>query len=189
MSENTVMPDLKSAEKIMLKYNKETFHISHAKTVSGIMGYFAKKHDPSREEYWRVVGMLHDVDFGMYPNQHCVKGVELLRAENVPEEVIKSALSHGWGLTDSPYEPEHLMEKVLYAIDELSGLIGAAALMRPSKSVMDMELKSVKKKYKDRAFAAGCSREVIQQGAENLGWSLDELITETIMAMREIEQA
>jgi predicted hydrolase (HD superfamily) len=131
--------------------------------------------------------MLHDVDFEKYPDEHCVKGIELLKSENVPKDIIQSALSHGWGLTGSPYEPKHQMEKILYAIDELTGLIWAAALMRPSKSVMDMELKSVKKKFKDKSFAAGCSREVIAQGAELLGWTLDDLISETILAMREIE--
>ena len=175
------------AEAIFRKYNQEAFLIQHAQAVSGTMGYYAKKHDPEREEYWRVVGMLHDIDFELHPEEHCVKGIELLRAEGIPDDVIKAALSHGWGMTNSPYEPEHIMEKVLYAADELTGLIGAAALMRPSKSTMDMELSSVKKKFKDKRFAAGCSRETINKGAEILGWSLDELISETILAMREVE--
>ena len=178
---------LPAAEEILRKYNKEAFHLHHAKTVSGTMGYFAKKHDPTREEHWRVVGMLHDIDFELYPQEHCVKGEELLQNEGVSQEIIESALSHGYGLTATPYEPKHIMEKILFAVDELTGLIGAAALMRPSKSTMDMELSSVKKKFKDKKFAAGCSRDVIKQGAEMLGWTLDELINETILAMREVE--
>jgi len=181
------MINLSTAETILRKYNKEDFHIQHAKAVSGTLGYFAKKLDPENEEYWRVVGLLHDTDFELYPDEHCVKGIELLQAEGVPDEMIKSALSHGWGLTNTPYEPQLTMEKVLFAIDELTGLIWAAALMRPSKSTQDMELKSLKKKYKDKRFAAGCSREVIEQGAEMLGWSLDELLNETLLAMREVE--
>ena len=183
------MLNLSQAETIMRKYNQDAFHIQHAQAVSGTMGYFARKLDPTREEYWRVVGMLHDTDFEQYPEEHCVKGIELLQAESVPEDIIRAALSHGWGMTKSPYEPVHIMEKVLYAIDELTGLIWAAALMRPSKSTLDMELSSVKKKFKDKRFAAGCSREVITKGAEMLGWSLDELISETILAMREVENA
>jgi len=183
------MLNLTTAEAILRKYNKESFHIQHAHAVSGTMGYFAKKHDPSREEYWRVVGMLHDTDFEEYPEEHCVKGIELLQAEGVPEDIIHAAMSHGWGLTKSPYEPEHIMEKILFAVDELTGLIGAAALMRPSKSTLDMELSSLKKKFKDKRFAAGCSREAIQNGADMLGWTLDELMQETLYAMREVENA
>ncbi|MCL1845064.1 MAG: hydrolase [Defluviitaleaceae bacterium] len=182
------MLNIQQAEAILKKYNAEPFHIKHAETVSGVMGFFAKKHDPEREEYWRVVGMLHDVDFEKYPGEHCVKGVEILQGEGVPEDVIKSAMSHGWGLTGTPYEPQVFMEKILFATDELTGLIWAAALMRPSKSTLDMELSSVKKKFKDKKFAAGCSRDVIRQGAEMLGWELDELINETLLAMREVEQ-
>ena len=181
--------NLATAETILRKYTKEDFLIQHAKAVSGTLGYFARKLDPEREEYWRVVGMLHDIDFEMYPEEHCQKGIELLQAEGVPEDIIKSAISHGWGMTKSPYEPEHEMEKVLYTIDELTGLIGAAALMRPSKSTMDMELSSVKKKFKDKRFAAGCSRETITKGAEMMGWTLDDVISETILAMREVENA
>ncbi|MCL2356267.1 MAG: hydrolase [Defluviitaleaceae bacterium] len=179
---------LQQAEVILKKYNAESFHIKHAETVSGVMGYFAAKHDPERVEYWRVVGMLHDVDFEQYPEEHCVKGVELLQNEGVSEEIIISAMSHGFGLTLTPHEPKHIMEKVLFAIDELTGLIGAAALMRPSKSTLDMELSSVKKKFKDKKFAAGCSRDVIRRGAEMLGLELDELINETLSAMREVEK-
>jgi len=179
---------LPQAEAIVKKYNTEPFLIQHAQTVSAVMGYFARKHDPQREEYWRVVGMLHDTDFQQHSDNHCVAGIEILRNEGVPEDVIASALSHGWGLGGSPYEPKHHMEKILFAVDELTGLIGAAALMRPSKSTMDMELSSVKKKFKDKKFAAGCSREVIGKGAEMLGLTLDELINETILAMRAYEE-
>jgi len=183
------MINLLRANEILKKYNKEDFHIQHAKSVSGTLGYFAKKLDPEREEYWRVIGLLHDTDFEMYPKEHCVKGIELLQAEGVPEDMIRSALSHGWGMTSSPYEPETIMEKVLFAIDELTGLIWASALMRPSKSTLDMELSSLKKKFKDKRFAAGCSRETITKGAQMLGWSLDELLSETLLAMREVENA
>jgi len=182
------MLTLPQAQSILEKYNKEPFHIQHANAVSGTLGYFAKKHDPVREEYWRIVGILHDTDFEQYPGQHCVKGEELLQAEGVPQDIIQSALSHGWGLTGSKYEPQHIMEKVLYSIDELTGLIGAAALMRPSKSTLDMELSSLKKKFKDKKFAAGCSRDVIRQGAVKLGWELDELLSETLEAMKEVER-
>jgi predicted hydrolase (HD superfamily) len=175
---------IQKAREILQKYNKEPFHLQHAETVSAVMGYYAKKHDPDREEYWRVVGLLHDTDFEMYPGEHCVKGVELLQAEGVAQDIIEAAMSHGWGLSGTPYEPKHIMEKILFATDELTGLIGAAALMRPSKSCMDMEYSSVKKKFKDKKFAAGCSREVILSGAEMLGWTLEELINETILAMR-----
>jgi len=175
------------AKQIIEKYNTEAFHIRHAEVVSGTMRYFAAELDSGREEYWAVVGMLHDVDFELHPEQHCVKGEKILREEGVDEDIIRSAMSHGWGLTGTPYEPQHVMEKILFACDELTGLIGAAALMRPSKSVQDMELSSVKKKYKDKKFAAGCSREVIQQGADMLGWTLDELIERTIAAMRSID--
>jgi len=182
------MINLSTAEAIMNKYNKEPFHVQHAQAVSGAMGYYAKKHDPECEEYWRVVGMLHDTDFEQYPDQHCVKGEEILAAEGVPEDIICSALSHGWGMTGSRYEPQHIMEKILFSIDELTGLIGAAALMRPSKSTLDMELSSLKKKFKDKKFAAGCSRDVISKGAEMLGWTLDELLNETLQAMKEVER-
>ena len=180
--------NLTTAEAITKKYNKEPFHIQHAQAVSGTLGYFAKKYDPEREEYWRVVGILHDIDFEQYPDQHCVKGEEILAAEGVPDDIIRAALSHGWGMTGSRFEPQHIMEKIQYAIDELTGLIGAAALMRPSKSTLDMELSSLKKKFKDKKFAAGCSRDVIRNGAEMLGWELDELLNETLNAMKEVEQ-
>ena len=179
--------DLNQARAVLGKYNREPFHIQHAEAVSGVMGWFANTLDPQNEQFWRVVGMLHDIDFEQYPDEHCVKGIELLRAEEADEALIRSAMSHGWGLTGSPYEPENDMEKALFAVDELTGLIGAAALMRPSRSVSDMEPSSVKKKFKDKRFAAGCSRDTIKQGAEMLGWELDELISETIMGMREHE--
>ncbi len=173
------------ARSIFLKYNKEPFHIKHSETVGSVMGYFAKEHGED-EEYWSVVGILHDVDFGMYPQEHCKKCYELLKNENVSEQMIHSIASHGYGLC-SDVEPTHVMEKILFATDELTGLIGAAALMRPSKSVADMELKSVKKKFKDKAFAAGCDREVIKRGAEYLGWPVEELLQKTLEAMKATE--
>ena len=178
------------AWKLLTEYNKESFHLRHALTVEGIMRYFAKELGyGDQEEYWGNVGLLHDLDFELYPEEHCVKSQELMRAHNVDESIIRSTASHGYGLAQNDIEPQHQMEKVLFAIDELSGLIGAAAIMRPSKSVMDLELKSVKKKYKDKKFAAGCSRDVIEKGAANLGWTVDELIEKTILAMREDEAA
>ena len=180
--------NIDKAQEILGRYNSEAFHLQHAETVSGIMRYFAKEYDPENEEFWAVVGLLHDIDFEKYPEEHCMKGEELLRENGTSDELIRAAMSHGWGLTQTPYEPVHIMEKILFATDELTGLIGAVVIMRPSKSVQDLELKSVKKKYKDKSFAAGCSRDVIRQGAEILGWELDELIEKTIMAMRAIDQ-
>lgn len=175
---------------LLRQYNKESFHLRHALTVEGIMRYFAKELGyADQEEYWGIVGLLHDLDFELYPEEHCVKSQELMRKHGVDENIIRSTASHGWGLTAANIEPEHQMEKVLFAIDELSGLIGTAALMRPSKSVQDMELKSLKKKFKDKHFAAGCSRDVIKQGADILGWPLDELMEKTIAAMRVDEAA
>ena len=175
---------------LLRQYNKDSFHLRHALTVEGIMRYFAKELGyADQEEYWGIVGLLHDLDFELYPEEHCVKSQELMREHGVAEGIIRSTASHGWGLTAANIEPEHQMEKVLFAIDELSGLIGAAALMRPSKSVQDMELKSLKKKFKDKHFAAGCSRDVIKQGANILGWPLDELMEKTIAAMRVDEAA
>jgi len=181
------VPTVAEADQIVRKYNQEPFHIKHAETVGGVMAWFAGKYDPDRVDYWHVVGMLHDVDFEMYPDQHCVKGEELLRAEGVDDGVIRSAMCHGYGVTQTPYVPEQQMEKILFAVDELSGLIGAVAIMRPSHSVSDLELPSVKKKFKDKKFAAGCSRDIIEQGAQQLDMSLDDLISETILAMRSIE--
>jgi len=178
------IPDLPQALELLKKYNKESFHIRHGEIVSAVLGYFAKKHDPGKVEFWQIVGMLHDIDYEMYPTEHCVKGIEILRDENVDEAVIQAALSHGFGQTGSPYEPNSYMEKILFAVDELTGLIGAAVIMRPSKSAMDLEVSSLKKKFKDRKFAAGCSREIIREGAEKLNMTLEELIGETILAMR-----
>ena len=179
------VPTIQEARELLKRYNREEFHLRHGEIVSGVMGYFAKEYDPDREEYWRVVGMLHDLDFEQYPDQHCVKSQEMMRELGIDEGIIRSTASHGYGMTVD-IQPEHVMEKILYATDELTGLIGAVAIMRPSKSVMDLELKSVKKKFKTPSFAAGCSREVISKGAEMLGWELDELIERTILAMRSL---
>lgn len=173
------------AFEILKKYNKDEFHIRHALTVEGVMRYFAKELNED-VEYWGNVGLLHDVDFELYPEEHCKKCIELLRENNVDESIIHSICSHGYGLC-TDVKPEHIMEKVLFATDELTGLIWAAAKMRPSKSIMDMELSSLKKKFKDKKFAAGCSRDVIIKGAEQLGWNLDTLLEKTILAMREDE--
>lgn len=171
---------------LLQQYNKEAFHIQHSLTVGGVMEYFANELGYADEaDHWTIVGLLHDLDFEMYPDQHCVKVVELLEKEGADEGLIRSIVSHGYGIC-TDIKPEHEMEKILYATDELTGLIGAAALMRPSKSVQDMELKSIKKKFKDKAFAQGCSRDIIQNGAEMLGWSLDELLQKTLDAMKAI---
>ncbi len=170
------------AREIFSKYNEEPFHIMHSETVGKVMGYFAKEHGED-VEYWTAVGILHDVDFGKYPEEHCKKCYEILRNEGIDDDTINSIASHGYEIC-SEVEPLHIMEKTLYAVDELTGLIGAAALMRPSKSVSDMELKSLKKKFKDKRFAAGCDRSVIEKGAERLGLSLDELLEKTLTAMK-----
>lgn len=182
------IPTMEEAETLLEKYNKEPFHLKHGKIVSGVMGYFAKELDPEHVEFWEVAGLLHDLDFEQYPEQHCLKEQEILRKRGVDESLIHAVASHGYGLTVD-VKPEHVMEKVLYATDELTGLIGAVALMHPSKSVRDVSLKSVKKKFKSRNFAAGCSREVIQNGADMLGWSLDDLISRTIDAMKSLAGA
>lgn len=172
---------------LLKKYNKEPFHIQHALTVEGVMRWYAKELGyGEEEEYWGITGLLHDIDFELYPEEHCKKAPELLREGGVGEDMIYSVCSHGYGLC-SEMEPKHEMEKVLFATDELTGLIWSAALMRPSKSVMDMEVKSLKKKFKDKRFAAGCSREVITEGAERLGWDLSQLFEKTILAMRSCE--
>lgn len=172
---------------LLRKYNKESFHIQHALTVEGVMRWYAKELGfGEEEEYWSITGLLHDIDFELYPEEHCQKAPELLREGGVGEDMIYSICSHGYGIC-SDLEPKHEMEKVLFAADELTGLIWSAALMRPSKSVMDMEVKSLKKKFKDKRFAAGCSREVITEGAERLGWELNELFEKTILAMRSCE--
>lgn len=172
---------------LLLQYNQEPFHIQHALTVEGVMGYFARDLGyGDSEEFWAACGLLHDVDFEMYPEQHCKKAPELLAQIGASPELIHAVCSHGYGIC-SDVEPEHEMEKVLFTVDELTGLVGAAAKMRPSRSVSDMELSSLKKKFKDKKFAAGCSREVIRQGAERLGWPLDQVLEKTILAMRSCE--
>ena len=179
--------DRAEAFELLKQYNKDPFHIQHAITVEAVMKWFANDQGYGSEaDHWGIVGLLHDIDFELYPEQHCIKAPELLREAGVPEDIIHSVVSHGYGITVD-IKPEHQMEKILFACDELTGLIWAAALMRPSKSTKDMELKSLKKKYKSRAFAAGCSREVIAQGAEMLGWELDELLGKTLAAMQDCE--
>ncbi|MDR1900624.1 MAG: hydrolase [Treponema sp.] len=173
---------------LLRQYNKDPFHLQHALTVEGIMRWYARELGfGEEEEFWGNVGLLHDIDFEQYPEAHCLKAPELLRPGGADEALIHAVCSHGWGLTAVDARPEHLMEKVLFAADELSGLIWAAAIIRPSKSVQDMEVKSVKKKYKSLNFAAGCNREVIDRGAAELGWELDALIEKTILAMRSCE--
>lgn len=182
-----MIPTREEAFALLKEYNSEPFHIKHALTVEGVMRYFAKELGYSdEEEFWGIVGLLHDLDFEKYPEQHCIKEQELMRERGFDESIIHATASHGYALTVD-LKPEHEMEKVLYAVDELTGLIGAVAIMRPSKSVSDLELKSVKKKYKNLNFAAGCSREVIERGADMLGWDLDELISKTILAMRTVD--
>ncbi len=179
--------DRTAAWNLLCKYNHDPFHLRHALTMEGVMRYFAQENGFAQdEEFWGNVGLLHDIDFEQFPEEHCVKAPELLREGGADEPLVHAVCSHGWGITVD-VRPEHLMEKLLFASDELSGLIWASALMRPSRSVQDLELKSVKKKFKDRKFAAGCSREVITKGAELVGWTLDELIERTILAMRSCE--
>ena len=170
---------------LLKTYNKEPFHLRHALTVEAVMRWFAQELGYGEQaDFWATVGLLHDLDFEQWPDEHCVKVRELMEAQGLDAALIHAVVSHGWGMTGADVQPEHEMEKVLYAVDELTGLIGAAALMRPSKSVQDMELKSLKKKFKDKKFAAGCSREVIENGAELLGWDLDTLLGRTLEAMR-----
>ena len=174
---------------LLMKYNKEAFHIQHALTVEGVMRWYANELGFGEEaDFWAMCGLLHDVDFELYPDEHCKKAPQLLAEINASDEMVHAICSHGYGLC-SDVEPLHQMEKVMFAVDELTGLIGAAARMRPSKSVMDMELSSLKKKFKDKKFAAGCSRDVIKDGAERLGWTLDEVLDKTIQAMRSCEAA
>lgn len=169
---------------LLTEYNQDPFHLEHAQTVENTMKYFARKLGYGEEEdFWGIVGLLHDLDFEQFPDQHCIKEQEIMAERGVDPRIIRATASHGYGLTVD-IKPEHEMEKVLYAVDELTGLIGAVVLMRPSKSVQDLELKSVKKKFKTKSFAAGCSRDVIEKGAEMLGWSLDDLIQQTIDALR-----
>lgn len=181
------------AFKLLKKYNKDPFHIQHALTVEAVMKWYASELGYGEDaQYWGIVGLLHDIDFELYPKEHCLKAPELLREGGVGEDIIHAVCSHGYGITVEcgvtlDVKPEHLMEKVLFAADELTGLIWAAALMRPSKSTKDMELKSLKKKYKSKGFAAGCSREVIERGAAQLGWELDKLLEMTLAAMAATE--
>jgi predicted hydrolase (HD superfamily) len=180
---------------LLKKYNNDPFHIQHALTVEAVMKWFAKELGYDDEvEYWGIVGLLHDIDFELYPEEHCLKAPELLRQNGVGDDIIHSVVSHGYGITVGcgvtiDVAPEHEMEKVLFAADELTGLIWAAALMRPSKSTKDMELSSLKKKFKSKSFAAGCSREVIERGAKQLGWDLDKLLSMTLSAMAASEDA
>ena len=183
------------ALELLKKYNKDPFHIQHAFTVEAVMKWYANELGYGEDaEYWGIVGLLHDIDFELYPEEHCLKAPELLREGGVGEDIIHAVCSHGYGITVGcgetiNVEPVHEMEKVLFAVDELTGLVGAAARMRPSRSVMDMEVSSLKKKFKDKKFAAGCSRDVIREGAENLGWTLEELMEKTILAMRSCEES
>lgn len=177
------------AFELLKEYNQEPFHIQHALTVEAVMKYFARELGfEDEEEFWGIVGLLHDLDFEKYPDEHCIKEQEIMRERGLDERLIHATASHGYDITVD-IKPEHIMEKVLYAVDELTGLIGAAAIMRPSKSTLDLERKSVMKKFKTPKFAAGCSREVISKGADMLGWELGELIDKTILAMREFEKA
>lgn len=179
----------KQAWDLLTRYNKEAFHLRHAITVEHVMGWYAEELGYGVEaEFWSLAGLLHDLDYEMWPEEHCVKSQELMRQAGMDEALIHATASHCWGI-HVDVKPEHEMEKVLFACDELTGLIGAAALMRPSRSVSDMELKSLKKKFKDKKFAAGCSRDVIVQGAQLLGWELDELLERTLRAMQEREGA
>lgn len=179
--------DREQALLLLKKYNKEPFHILHALTVEGVMRWYAQELGYAEEQdFWGLVGLLHDIDYEMYPEEHCIKAPELLREGGAGDELIHGVVSHGFG-HHVEVAPEHEMEKVLFAADELTGLIGAAARMRPSKSAKDMELSSLKKKFKDKKFAAGCSRDVITEGAKKLGWELDRLLEQTILAMRSCE--
>lgn len=176
-----------AAFELLRKYNKEPFHILHALTVEGVMKWYAAELGYEEDkDFWGTAGLLHDIDFEMFPDEHCIKAPELLKSAGASDELIHAVCSHGYKLTVD-VEPEHQMEKVLYAADELTGLIGAVIKMRPSKSTSDLEVKSVRKKFKDKKFAAGCSRDVITFGAEMLGWDLDTLFEKTILAMRSCE--
>lgn len=175
---------------LVKKYNKEPFHIQHAETVEAMMRYYAVKLGFAGEvNFWGLVGLLHDLDFEQFPDEHCIKVREIFDAEGINPQIKRAVVSHAYGFTQNDVKPEHQMEKVLYAADELTGLIGAAILMRPSKSTLDLTVQSLKKKFKDKKFAAGCSREVIQKGADLLGWELDYLMEETIKSMQEKEKA
>lgn len=175
---------------LLKKYNKESFHLQHALTVEGVMKWYAEFLGfESEADQWALVGLLHDIDFELYPEEHCLKAPELLREIGASDEFIRAVCCHAYGMGGVDILPEHLMEKILFAADELTGLIGANALMLPSKSVQDLQLKSLKKKFKDKRFAAGCSREVIAKGAEMLGWELDQLMEKTILAMQSCDES
>ena len=177
-----------AAWKLFRQYNKDPFHIQHALTVEGVMKWYAQELGHAEDmDFWAAVGLLHDLDFEEYPAEHCVKARDLLAVAGASNDLIRAVCCHGWGLTAVAEQPEHLLEKVLYAADELTGLIWAVAIIRPSRSVLDLEIKSVKKKFKSLNFAAGCNREVIEKGAADLGWELDKLIEQTILAMRSCE--
>ena len=178
------------AWELLCKHNKDPFHLQHALTVEGVMKWYARELGYKDEaEFWSIAGLLHDIDFEEYPDQHCLKAPELLKAGGASDELIHAVCCHGYGITGVDAKPEHEMEKVLFAADELTGLVWAAAIIRPSKSVQDMEVKSLKKKFKTPAFAAGCSRDVIERGAALLGWELDTIFEKTILAMRSCEEA
>ena len=182
------IPTREEAWELLTEFNQDEFHLKHGRIVEGAMRYFAKELGYAKEEeFWGIVGLLHDLDFGMFPEEHCRKSQEILKERGIDDRINRATASHGYGITVD-IKPEHEMEKVLYAVDELTGLIGAVAIMRPSKSIMDLELSSVKKKFKTPKFAAGCSREVIENGAAMLGWDLDKLIEQTILALRDVEQ-
>ena len=180
-----MIPSPQEAYELLKQYNSDPFHLAHGRIVGEVLRWYAADMGHAEEaDLWQTVGMLHDLDFEMWPDEHCVRTEQLMREAGIDEAAVRACCSHGWGLTGTPYEPESDLEKVLFAADELTGLIGAAVLMRPSKSVDDLTVKSLKKKFKDKKFAAGCSREVIAQGAERLGWDLSELMEKTIEAMK-----
>ena len=179
------MIEREAALNLLKKYNKDSFHLRHALTVEYMMRWYAAEEGyKDEQDFWGLVGLLHDVDFGMWPEEHCRKAPELLREIEAPDNMVRAICAHGYGMFEGLPKPEHQMEKVLFAADELTGLIYAATLMRPSKSAGDMELKSLKKKFKDKAFAAGCSRDIIASGAELLDWPLDTLLEKTLKAMQ-----